>query len=112
MCIRDSFWRHSTRVSRREKIRNEVIKNTMNVNNSIVDFIQTKKLQWYGHTKRMAQERLPRRVMEWTPPGKRKRGRPPITWIEEIQTILRERGIEEALWMDIPQWKTRIQSLL
>ena len=34
-------------------------------------------------------------VMEWTPPGRRKKGRPSITWREEIQTILRERVIEE-----------------
>ena len=68
-----------SRVSRREKIINDVIKDRMNVKNSIVDFIQTKKLQWYGHTKRMTQERLPRRVMEWNPPGRRKRRRPPIT---------------------------------
>ena len=37
MCIRDS--------SRRDKIRNEAIKDRMNVKKSIVDFIQTKKLQ-------------------------------------------------------------------
>ena len=78
------FWRRSARISRREKIRNEVIKERMNVKNSIVGFIQTKKLQWYGHTKIMAQERLPRRVMEWTPPERSKRGRPPITWIEAV----------------------------
>ena len=46
--------------------------------------------------------------MEWTPPGRRKRGRLSITWIEEIQTKLREREIEEELWMDDQQWKMRI----
>ena len=57
----------------------------MNVSNLIVDFIQTKKLQWYGHEKNgTGKERLPRTVMEWTPLGTRKRERPPITWIEEI----------------------------
>ena len=50
----------------------------------------------------MTQERLPRRVMEWTPPGRRKRGRPPFTWIEELQKILREREIED-LRMDKQQ---------
>ena len=40
------FLRCSARVSRHEKIRNEVIKDKMNVKNSIVDFIQTRKLQW------------------------------------------------------------------
>ena len=53
-----------------------------------------------------------RQVMEWTTPGRRERGSPPITWIEEIQTILRKREIEEDLWMDKQQWKLRIHSLL
>ena len=66
----------------------------MNVKNLIVDFIQTKKI-----TVVWTQERLPRGFMEWIPPGRRKRGRPPITWIE-IQTILKEREIEEDLWID------------
>ena len=37
--------------------------------------------------------------------------RQPITWIEEIQTIFREREIKD-LWMDKQQWKLTIQSLL
>ena len=71
--------------------------------NSILYFIKKKILQSYGHTKRMAQERLPQRVIEWTPPGRRNRGRPPITWKEEIQTIFRKPEIEVALWIDKQQ---------
>ena len=51
------FWRRSARVSRREKIR-YVIQDRMNVKNSIVDFIQTKKLQWYGHCLLYTSERM------------------------------------------------------
>ena len=46
-----SLFNLSTSVSRRDKIRIEVIKDRINVKNSIVDFIETKKLQWYVHTK-------------------------------------------------------------
>ena len=35
--------------------------------------------------------------MEWTPPGTTKRGRAPITWIEEMQTMLREQDSEGDL---------------
>jgi hypothetical protein len=31
---------------------------------------------WYGHVKRMQEERLPQLIMEWTPGEIRKRGRP------------------------------------
>ena len=51
--VKMDFWRRLARVSKREKIRNEVINDKMNVKNLIFDFIKTKKLQWYGNTKRM-----------------------------------------------------------
>jgi IS5 family transposase len=38
----------------------------------IIDIIQRKRLQWYGHVKRMQEERLPKLIMEWIP-GERKR---------------------------------------
>ena len=46
--------------------------------------------------------------MELTPPGRIKRGKPPITWIKEVQTILSAREIED-LWLDKQQWKMRIK---
>jgi IS5 family transposase len=44
----------------------------------IIDIIQKKRLQWYGHVKRMQEERLPKLIMEWIPGERRKRGRPKI----------------------------------
>jgi len=42
----------------------------------IIDIIERKRLQWYGHGKRMQEERLPKLIMEWIPGERRKRGRP------------------------------------
>jgi len=42
----------------------------------IIDIIERKSLQWYGHVKRMQDERLPKLIMEWIPGERRKRGRP------------------------------------
>jgi hypothetical protein len=36
--------------------------------------MKRKRLQWYGHVKRMQEERLPKLIMEWIP-GKRKKKR-------------------------------------
>jgi len=46
----------------------------------IIDIIERKRLQWYGHVKRMQEERLPKLIMEWIPGERRKRGRPRRTW--------------------------------
>ena len=47
------FWRRSARISGKNKIRNTVIKQKMNVTRSLLDDIKTKQLQWYGHVQRM-----------------------------------------------------------
>jgi hypothetical protein len=31
----------------------------------IIDITEKKRLQWYGHIKRMQEERLPKLIMEW-----------------------------------------------
>jgi hypothetical protein len=70
--------RRSARKSRMERIKNEHIKKIMGVKGKpdIIDIIEKKRLQWYGHVKRMAEERIPKLVMEWIPEERRKRGRP------------------------------------
>jgi len=44
----------------------------MNVAKSLLDDIKTKQLQWHGHVQRMEEARLPKEVMKWSPPGRRK----------------------------------------
>jgi hypothetical protein len=57
---------------------NEHIKEIMGVKGKpgIIDIIEKKRLQWYGHVKRMPGERIPKLIMEWIPQERRKRGRP------------------------------------
>jgi hypothetical protein len=43
--------------------------------NSALDYIRYKQLNWYGQVQRMCEKRLPRKILEWYPPGGRK-GRP------------------------------------
>ena len=65
----------------------------MNVTKSLLDDIKTRQLQRYGHVQRMEEGRLPEEVMKWRPPGRRKLGRPKLTWAEEIRGLMGERGI-------------------
>ena len=32
-----------------------------------IDIIEKKRQQWYGHVKRMSEERIPKLIMEWVP---------------------------------------------
>jgi len=60
---------------------------------SLLDDIKTKQLQWDGHVQRMEEGRLPKEAMNWRPPGRRKRGRPKLTWAEGIRGLMEEKGL-------------------
>jgi len=40
----------------------------MNVTRSLLEYIKTKQLKWYGHVQGMEEGRLPKNVMKWSPP--------------------------------------------
>jgi len=40
------------------------------------------------HVQRMKDRRLPKEVMKWRPPGRRKLGRPKLTWAEGIRGLM------------------------
>ena len=41
---------------------------------------------------RIDKERLPRRILESCPPGRRKKGRTRNLWMQEVTTGMRDRG--------------------
>ena len=46
---------------------------------SIVQEIQERRFRWLGHVLRMPPERITKNALRWTPPGKRRPGRPKTT---------------------------------
>ena len=59
-------------ISRKDKIRNNIIKQKMNIARSLIGDIKTQQLQWYGHVQRMEEGRLPKRSYEMEPTRKKK----------------------------------------
>ena len=47
-------------------------------------------------------------IMKWSPPGKRKRGRPKLTWAEGIRGLIGENGLMEEDWNDRGNWRKKI----
>ena len=102
------FWRRSARISKKDKIRNNIIKQEMNVTRSLLEDIKTKQLKWYGHVQRMEEGRLPKKVVNCIPPGRRKRSRPKLTWAEEIRGLMEKKGLMEEERNDRDKWKKNI----
>jgi hypothetical protein len=90
--------------SRLEKIKNKNIKEIMGVKGK-PDIIEKKRLQWYGHVKRMPEERKPKLILEWVPEERRKRGRPGKTWMEGIHAAMTARNLEQNQWRNREEWR-------
>jgi len=52
----------------------------------------------------MPEERIPKLIMEWTPLGRRKRGRPRKTWMEGIKAAMTARNLEPDQWRNREEW--------
>ena len=87
--------RRSCRLRRVDRVRNETIRNMMGMERDIVDEVQRKQLIWYGHMCRMDEERISNRVLQWTPPEKRKRGRPRRGWMDDVHEAMHSRNLNE-----------------
>ena len=67
--------RFATGVTRKDKVRNEYIRGTVNIERLGMK-MKEGRLRWYGHVMRRDQEYVGRKMIEMELPGKRKRGRP------------------------------------
>jgi len=99
------FWRRSAGISRRDRVRNDRVRQIMEVENDIVFDIMTKQLVWYGHVNRMTEERLPKKMLDWVPPGRRRRGRPVRGWRQGVLNEMRECQLPDDLWEDRAMWR-------
>ena len=55
---------------------------------SVVMEIKRRRIRWLGHVLRI--NRIPKVALRWTPPGKRKPGRPKTTWRRPVMAELSE----------------------
>jgi len=95
--------KRSARKSRMERIRNEHIKEIMEVKGK-PDIIEKKRLQWYGRVKTMPRKSIPKLIMEWIPLERRKRRRPRKTWMEGVQAAMTTRNLEPHQWRNREEW--------
>ena len=52
--------------------------------------------------------RLSKEVMKWRPLGRRKRGRPKLSWAERIRGLMGGKGLVGEDWNDRYNWRKKI----
>ena len=53
-----------------------LLEKKINIKNSVLGYMRYEQLNWYGHVQRMNEEGLHRKILEWCPPGRQRKGRP------------------------------------
>jgi hypothetical protein len=101
-------WRRSARKSRKEKVRNDIIREIMKVGKNIFEVTEEKRLRWFGHIKRMPGNRLPLNILEWEPEGTRRRGRPKERWIDGVRRRMANHGLTEKDIRDRDRWQNLV----
>ena len=81
------FLRRISNKTKRDLIRNTKIRDDLKVK-PILNEIESKQLKWYGHVKRMEKGRIPKKILETRMEGKRGRGRPRTTWMDNVHPVL------------------------
>jgi len=98
------FWRRACGVSRIEHVRHDEIRRRSQRKKDIMDTINMKRLIWYGHVQRMPAQRWPKRMLDWVPDRRRKRGRPRRTWRENIHVEMEWRHLQHGDWENRKGW--------
>ena len=79
-------------ISRRDKIRNNSIREMVGIKKNILETLEERRLRWYGHVRRMQRERIPQKAMTTYVEGKRTKGRQRKRWIQGVDEALEKRG--------------------
>ena len=80
-------------VTRRDRIRNEEVRRRTGVTRELSGRADQTVLRWFGHTERMDEDRLVKRIVKSEVQGARPRGRPPLGWKDSVKRALGARGM-------------------
>ena len=94
-------------LTRREKIRNEVVRGKLGVR-EVSAKAKENRLRWYEHVRRRKESYVGRRAMEMEMPGKRRRGKPVRRWMDNITEDMKEFELKEKNTGDRVKWRERI----
>uniref|UniRef100_A0A8D8U605 Endonuclease-reverse transcriptase n=1 Tax=Cacopsylla melanoneura TaxID=428564 RepID=A0A8D8U605_9HEMI len=92
--------------TRRDRVRNEESRRIAGVER-IQERIERSRLQWYGHMRRLDENRIPLRMFNLETEGRRRRGRPSLRWVDMIHKDIQKRGLDPTIVINEEKFKDR-----
>ena len=74
----------------------------------ISDVMRERRLRWYGHVKRRDEGEALAIARDWTVEGRRPRGRPRKTWIDNVKDDMRALNLTDDMTEDRQVWRSAI----
>ena len=96
--------RWSMGVTRKDKIRNEMIRDRMGIR-PVSEKIQGARMRWFEHVERRGEDHVGKIADRIQIKGKRKRGRPRTTWSSKTKEDLKKIGVNKELAQNRDEWK-------
>lgn len=86
------YWRRAARTSRILEGRNKIILEKIRVRQANKERMENNILKLYGHCVH-ENNRWPKRMMTWSPGGRRRRGRLEVKWDKEAERVMKQRHL-------------------
>ena len=78
---------------------------------SIINHVKSQRLSWFGHTNRMPESNIVKKIYKWHPFTNRPVGRPKSRWEGDVKNDLKE--LKVVKWSDLVQdrhkWKEIVE---
>ena len=95
--------------TRKDHVINQVIQEDAKVN-FMPTFRRQKRLNWYGHIMRRAEDNFSRKMMHMAVAGKRRRGRPRRRWIDNTREDINKYKMTHDMTENREYWKMMVKT--
>src|SRR5215469_11914792 len=90
--LKKNLWTHKTRDGTWRIKTNEEL-NRLTKSQNIINYIKAQRLAWFGHVHRMPDDRMVKKIYEWTPMLTRSQGRPKTRWEDDVKNDVETMGL-------------------
>lgn len=102
--------RMMTGVTLKDKIKSNYIRGSLKVEEPIVKKLEQRQMTWYGHVMRRDNQHVVNKMINKQIPRHRRQGRPPNTWLRQMQDKQRKYGILDDEIQDRNRYRQKLRS--